>query len=118
MKIIILFQPIDGGTNVLLNRAKEWLINNGSEIIDSNDYEELKKNTIDLVLLPTSEMHRLPKFWKQKIKIRSILIWAMGSLAFQGALINQMNNSFIYKIITLPIRYVANKLLMSITNCN
>lgn len=113
LKILILFQPQDGGTNLLLNRAKEWFSNNSLEVIDVSNCVELENKNIDLVLLPTSEMHRLPKLWNQNVKIKKTLIWAMGSLAFQGAFINQMNVSFVYKKITLPVRYLGNKILSS-----
>lgn len=112
--ILILLQPEDGGTNVLLNRTKVWLIKNGFNIVDINSFNKTIDGKIDLVLLPTSEMYRLPKLWERNIEIGSTLIWAMGSRAFQGAFINQMNASLAYKLVTLPIRLVVNKLLATL----
>lgn len=112
--VLILFQPEDGGTNVLLNRTKVWLLKNGFNIVDINSLNKTTGGKMDLVLLPTSEMYRLPSLWAMDIEIGSTIIWAMGSRAFQGAFINQMNASLAYKLVTLPIRLLVNKLLATL----
>lgn len=113
MKILILLQLNDGGTNVLLNRAKQWLVNHGFEVLGTGDIGS-DKTKIDLVLMPTSEMYRLSQLWDKNIEIKSILIWSMGSRAFQGAFYNQMNNSLVHTIFTYPLKVLANKLLSSL----
>ncbi|MCX7119947.1 MAG: hypothetical protein NTZ86_08840 [Legionellales bacterium] len=113
MRILILFQLLDGGTNVLLNRAKQWLVTHGFEVMGIEDIG-WDKTRIDLVILPSSEMHRLSRILDKNNEIKSTLIWSMGILAFQGGFYNQLNNSLACKIFTFPLRVLANKLLSSL----
>lgn len=109
-----MFQSQNGGTNVLLNRAKQWLSIRGFEVINFDDCEKIINKEIDLVLLPTSEMHRLPQLWNKNLEIKHTLIWAMGSLAFQGAFSSQTINLFVYKVLAFPLRILGKKLLSSL----
>jgi hypothetical protein len=114
LKILILFQSDNGGTNVLLNRTRKYLIDSDFEVVSLDECESKPGTEIDLAILPTSEMRYITVLLSKKINIKHVLVWAMGSLAFQSALVNHMNISIAYKIITLPLRIFSNVLLASL----
>jgi hypothetical protein len=116
LRILILYQPRLGGTNVVLKRASEWLINHGHTTIDLCDIETCEDKKFDLTLLPTSEMYRLPPLIENgsSIDIGRALVWAMGSRAFHGAYCNPMNDSLTFKFLTFPLRMLANRTLNSL----
>lgn len=112
MRIHILFQPVEGGTNVLLNKAARWLKDSEYEVIDARNGDS--PIAVDLVLLPTSEMHRLPMLKHEGIECSRILVWVMGCRAFHGAFYNQMNRSRLFAVAMLPWHALSCSLMRSL----
>ncbi|MGB3226250.1 MAG: hypothetical protein WBB23_25920, partial [Desulforhopalus sp.] len=116
MNVLVFLQPQRGGTNVVLHSASKWLTKQGHDVTESDFFNESLSGKYDLALLPTSEMYRLALVLSEssRIKVRHVLVWAMGSRSFNGAFTNQMNISLTYRVVTLPLRKLANKTLESL----
>lgn len=117
LNILILYQGSRGGTNVVLARARSWLEEHGHNVVDYSFIEVLNCVRFDLVLLPTSEMHRLPKLLSSSdCSIGCVLVWAMGSRSFHGAFTNPMKSGIFFNIFTIPLKILASFTLNSLLN--
>jgi hypothetical protein len=109
MKIGFIKQNIFGGTDLLLGRAKAWLIAHGHicQFIDL----QCPADFYDIIILPTSEIPNLYAYKKAGFKFKKILIWAMGHGAFSQFM---LNDSFLRKsprIFNTIINYYLKKLM-------
>lgn len=114
MVVLILLQSAEGGTNVLLNRFAEWLINKGFDVIRQKpglDWVEAVK--CDLVVLPTSEIASYESFRKH-IECDNVLIWCMGSRALSGAFYSHTSKNKIIKLYGALIGVYVNFFLRSL----
>jgi hypothetical protein len=112
MRVLILFQTTGGGTNVLLQKAAGWLEATGHEVVGPDDPRMSQR--VDLVLLPTSEMHRISHLMRAGPRFDRILVWAMGSRAFHGAFYDQMNRSRAFGIAMYPWRLLCRQLMKAV----
>lgn len=112
MRVLILYQATSGGTNVLLQKAADWLKGAGHEVTDLPSVAPDAR--IDLVLLPTSELHQVDSLRRRALRFDRILVWAMGSRSFHGAFYDQMNRSHAFGVAMMPWRVLCACLMKAL----
>ncbi|MCR8913714.1 hypothetical protein FDP08_05820 [Marinobacter panjinensis] len=88
MRIGILKQGVFGGTDELLDRAMTWFSENGYDC-DPITESFHGQHFYDCILLPTSEISRLGRYYLRGLRFKKLLVWSMGHGAFGAAFYNR-----------------------------
>ena len=91
MDILLCKQGIFGGTDKLLSRLYQWLIENSYSTdrvcVDEVDTDELK-DCYDIAILPSSQLGDIDLLADKRIEVKRVLIWIMGMGAFSDSYYN------------------------------
>jgi len=93
----LLTQGVFGGTDRILNDFYNWLVKNNYTVKLLNGSQQYDLNTIDFIVLPTSELDWL---WESRSEINKkcrIMVWCMGHDALQSYFYNSSIQNFFYK---------------------
>ncbi|MGH1472173.1 MAG: hypothetical protein ACRBCS_13360 [Cellvibrionaceae bacterium] len=115
--ISILYQHKFGGTDLLLQRMESWLKNNNYVVTDEKSAVKEKVN-LDLIVVPTSEMHRLYHLKRKGLKFKKLLVWSMGHGALKAAFYNNRFENFLYGIPKYGVDFFIRKFSASLIETN
>ncbi len=108
----LLTQGLFGGTDRILDDFHNWLVENNYTVRFLNGSQQHDLNGIELIVLPTSELHWL---WNNRNNINKkcrIMVWCMGHDALQSYFYNSSIQNIFYKRVFSSL-YIcfANKLI-------
>lgn len=113
-KTLICKQNLFGGTDLLLTRYENWLLQNNHVVrtVDVNALHDLYDETWDVVLLPASEMDVLYTLYKNNVKFKSVLVYNLGMGTLRDSYINETRNGFFEKFCGKWISKVSTQFLL------
>lgn len=115
--IYILYQNKFGGTDLLLKRLEAWLKKNGHDVASADSVIEFGTD-IELVITPTSEMHRLSQLQKQGLRLRKVLVWCMGHGALKAAFYNRNFEKLLFGIPRTVMDFFIGRFAKSLLKTN
>lgn len=114
MKVLFLKQKLFGGTNVVLDRAIEFVKKSGVHVFEFENNEVNLNIKYDVVIMPTSEIFCFLKLKMKGLANKKIIIWSMGHGAFNAGFFNKKaTESHFFEILKILPKKFLHKLVES-----
>jgi glycosyltransferase involved in cell wall biosynthesis len=108
----LLNQGLFGGTDRIFDDLHHWLTERNYKVSVLNDLKLHHFNEVELIILPTSELHWL---WVNRGKINKnckVMVWCMGHDSLQACFYNSSLQSVVYEIVfSYLYRFFIKKLI-------